>query len=74
LIGASVGPWLVGLTSDRLAPQYGASSLRYAMCLVPVTMLWSALHFFLAAKALPSDLALVSARHAQADAATLRAG
>ena len=74
LIGASVGPWVVGMTSDMLAPQYGASSLRYAMSLVPVTMLWSALHFFLAAKALPGDLALASVRHAQADATALRAG
>lgn len=60
LIGASVGPWLVGFTSDKLAPQYGALSLRYAMMLVPVTMLWSALHFYLGAKALPADPALMS--------------
>lgn len=72
LIGASVGPWVVGFTSDRLAPQYGSLSLRYAMLLVPVTMLWSALHFYLAARALPADLALTSERHARADAATLK--
>ena len=68
LIGASVGPWLVGFMSDMLAPQYGVLSLRYAMILVPATMLWSALHFFLAARALPADLTLTSERHAQADA------
>ena len=72
LIGASVGPWVVGFTSDMLAPQYGALSLRYAMLLVPVTMLWSALHFYLAARAFPADLALTSKRHAQADAAALK--
>ena len=61
LIGASVGPWLVGFTSDMLAPQYGVFSLRYAMLLVPVTMLWSALHFYLAARALPADLVVCKA-------------
>jgi MFS transporter, Spinster family, sphingosine-1-phosphate transporter len=68
LIGASVGPWLVGFMSDMLAPQYGVLSLRYAMILVPVTMLWSALHFYLAARALPAGLALTSEQHARADA------
>jgi len=72
LIGASVGPWLVGFTSDRLAPQYGALSLRHAMLLVPATMLWSALHFYLAARALPADLAATTKRHAQTDAAALK--
>jgi MFS transporter, Spinster family, sphingosine-1-phosphate transporter len=57
LLGATVGPLLVGFLSDVLAPRYGASSLRYALSLMPVTMIWSALHFALAARALPADLA-----------------
>jgi MFS transporter, Spinster family, sphingosine-1-phosphate transporter len=57
LLGATVGPLLVGFLSDVLAPRYGALSLRYALCLMPVTMIWSALHFGLAARALPADLA-----------------
>ena len=56
LIGASVGPYVIGLASDLLAPQFGALSLRYAMCLMAVTMLWSAWHFLCAARALPADL------------------
>jgi MFS family permease len=60
LIGASLGPWLVGFFSDLLAPTYGTLSLRHAMSFLPVTMVWSALHFFLAAKALPKDLALAA--------------
>ena len=56
LIGASVGPYVVGLVSDLLAPQFGAMSLRYAMCLMSFTMLWSAWHFLCAARALPADL------------------
>ncbi len=59
LIGASVGPWMVGYFSDLLAPTFGALSLRHAMSFLPITMIWSALHFFLAAKALPKDLAMV---------------
>jgi MFS transporter, Spinster family, sphingosine-1-phosphate transporter len=57
LLGATVGPLLVGFLSDVLAPRYGALSLRYALSLMPVTMIWSALHFALAARALPKDLA-----------------
>jgi predicted MFS family arabinose efflux permease len=56
LIGASVGPYMIGVLSDLLAPRYGALSLRYAMSFLPLTMLWSAVHFLLAARALPHDL------------------
>jgi MFS transporter, Spinster family, sphingosine-1-phosphate transporter len=62
LIGASVGPYVVGQVSDLLTPQFGALSLRYAMCLLCVTMLWSAWHFLLAARALPEDLRSCGAR------------
>jgi predicted MFS family arabinose efflux permease len=56
LIGASVGPYVIGKASDLLAPRFGALSLRYAMCLMAITMLWSAWHFLCAARALPADL------------------
>jgi predicted MFS family arabinose efflux permease len=57
LIGASVGPYAIGRVSDLLAPEFGRFSLRYALCLVAITMAWSSLHFLLAAFALPKDLA-----------------
>jgi predicted MFS family arabinose efflux permease len=57
LVGASVGPFVVGVVSDALAPRYGALSLRYALSVMPLTMIWSAIHFALAARALPKDLA-----------------
>lgn len=57
LIGASIGPSMIGLASDLLAPRHGVLSLRYAMSLLPLTMIWSAVHFLLAARALPADLA-----------------
>ena len=61
LVGSSMGPLVVGAASDALAPQYGAASLRYAMSLMVLTIAWSALHFHLAAKALPGDLSRAQA-------------
>lgn len=57
LIGASVGPLVVGWASDLLMPRFGALSLRYALCVIAVFMAWSGLHYYLAAKAMPRDLA-----------------
>lgn len=57
LVGSSVGPLVIGKVSDLLAPHFSTFSLRYAMCLMGITMLWSAWHFHLASKALPADLA-----------------
>jgi predicted MFS family arabinose efflux permease len=57
LIGLGLGPWFVGLLSDRLIGVYGGESLRYAMLYVVVAgNLWSALHYFLAARTLRTDL------------------
>lgn len=56
LIGSSVGPMIVGWTSDLLAPSYGALSLRYALCLMGITILWSAWHFWRGAQVLPADI------------------
>lgn len=64
IVGSSVGPYVIGWVSDLLTPRFGHLSLRYAMCLLAITMLWSALHFFLAAKALKEDL---EAQHLERD-------
>jgi predicted MFS family arabinose efflux permease len=56
LIGSSVGPYVIGWASDVLAPRFGALSLRYALCLLAITMASSAWCFLLAAQALPADL------------------
>jgi predicted MFS family arabinose efflux permease len=55
-IGSSLGPMAVGWASDRLAPRYGALSLRYALCLMGITILWSAWHFWRASRVLGDDL------------------
>jgi MFS family permease len=57
LIGLGLGPQTVGIISDLLAPTYGAESIRYALLSVVVTCsVWSAIHYFLAARTLHEDL------------------
>lgn len=57
VFGYGMGPFLVGLVSDLLAPSLGMESLRYAM-LVPIALLpVMILTLYAAAKALPNDLA-----------------
>ena len=53
VIGLGIGPTLIGGISDALAPELGSGSLRSAMLIViPAAGIWSAIHFFLAAKCL----------------------
>jgi len=56
LIGAGSGPLLVGLLSDLLEPSLGVESLRYAMIISVLVIGWAAIHFFVAAKHLKSEL------------------
>ncbi len=58
LIGLGMGPWSVGFLSDLLEPSMGVDSLRYAMLsLMPVAIVWSATHFYIASRHLEADLA-----------------
>ena len=58
IVGLGLGPFLVGLLSDSLAPSYGSESLRYAMViLLPSIMLISTGFFFYAARSIRDDLA-----------------
>ena len=59
LVSMGVGPVFVGIMSDYFNPRYGNESLRYALLVIVfVTFLWSAIHFFLAARTLREDLTL----------------
>jgi len=59
LVSMGVGPSIVGMVSDYFNPRYANESLRYALLVIVfVTFLWSAIHFFLAARTLREDLAL----------------
>jgi MFS family permease len=56
IVGLAIGPLATGAISDALAPQYGDDSLRYAMLIVSMVLIWSSLHFWLAAGSLREDL------------------
>jgi MFS family permease len=57
LIGLGLGPQFVGFLSDQLIPVFGGESLRYSLLFVVcVGSVWSATHYFLAARTLREDL------------------
>jgi len=58
IIGLGMGPQMVGVVSDALTPRFGQESLRYALLVVGLVNAWAAVHFFLAGRTLPQDLAL----------------
>lgn len=57
VIGGGLGPFIVGLLSDLMAPSLGRESLRYAMMALTVPIVLSVLFYYLAARRLPRDLA-----------------
>ena len=56
MIGLGLGPLLIGRVSDLLLPVAGRHSLRYALLLLGLFGLWSAVHFMLGARRLRDDL------------------
>jgi len=56
LIGNGLGPSVTGFISDRLAPTYQVSSLRYALVIIGVVNFWAAIHYMLGARTLRSDI------------------
>ena len=62
LIGMGLGPQVVGVISDFLAPHLGGDSLRYAMLIVSLVSLWSAYHFWQAGRTVEEDLSAMPSR------------
>lgn len=58
LVGLGFGPLVVGILSDLLKPSLGVESLRWAMSIVIVISVASAILFFATAKKLVTDLNL----------------
>jgi MFS family permease len=56
LIGQGIGPSVAGFISDRLAPSFGASSLRYSLVIVGLVNIWAAAHYALGTRTLRQDL------------------
>ena len=59
LLSSGIGPYLIGLTSDLLAPSVGTESLRYAFLLASVMILWSVGHYLLAMRAAEHDSQII---------------
>jgi len=56
LVGG-LGPQVVGIVSDMLMPTYAEDSLRYALLSATiVAVIWSAIHFFMAAQTVRADV------------------
>ncbi len=56
LIGLGMGPFITGIVSDYLEPQFGTESLRWAMVFIGLANIWAATHYFLGARSLRQDL------------------
>jgi predicted MFS family arabinose efflux permease len=56
MIGLGMGPFLTGLVSDLLQPEYGEQSLRYSMLITTQVSVIAVALFWMAAKHLPADL------------------
>lgn len=57
LIGMGLGPQLVGIMSDALAPTHGKYALRDAMLTMSLLAIWSSYHFWRASQNVKEDLA-----------------
>ncbi len=68
MIGMGLGPQMVGVLSDLLSDHFGHESLRYALFISGFVLLWSGVHFMIAARTLPRDLAAMRERAAAAGA------
>ena len=56
LVGTTFGSQIVGIASDLLKPEFGDFSLRWGMVILASLYIWSAFHFFLAARTIPKDI------------------
>jgi predicted MFS family arabinose efflux permease len=64
IIGMGIGPQLVGVTSDLLAPAFGSQSLRYAMLMTSTVALWAAYHLWRVSHTVRMDIDAVSSQPA----------
>jgi 7-keto-8-aminopelargonate synthetase-like enzyme/predicted MFS family arabinose efflux permease len=59
LIGMGVGPQVVGILSDLLAPRLASDSLRYAMLMMSFVAFWGAYHLWRVGATIAEDLSSV---------------
>jgi MFS family permease len=56
VVGIGGGPFVVGVLSDVLAPRFGDESLRYALMVMVVILIWTPFHFWRASKTISQDI------------------
>ena len=56
LLGQAVGPLIVGVLNDALAPSFGAVSIRYSLLIIAVTPVLAGIFFWLAARSYAADM------------------
>ena len=57
IIGLGLGPPLIGIANDLLAPTYGDEAIRYSLGGVGIVNLWAGVHSLLASRHVLGDLA-----------------
>lgn len=57
LVGLNLGPLLIGVLNDLLAPSQGDFAIRYSLMIVGAFNLWGAVHCLAATRTLRADLA-----------------
>ena len=58
IIGLLFGPWLTGILSTVLEPQFGEESMRYTLLITTSVILpWAAWHYLRAGRTIDADLA-----------------
>jgi MFS family permease len=62
LVGQGLGPLLIGVLNDVLAPVHGSAAIRYSLVIVGAFNLWGALHCLLATRTLRAELARSAGR------------
>ena len=62
VLGAGVGPQVIGALNDWLSPFAGEEAVRYSLLLIVITNVWGALHARLATRSLREDLARAETR------------
>jgi predicted MFS family arabinose efflux permease len=56
LVGMGLGPQLVGVLNDGLAPRFGEQAIRYSFLFLGLFNLWGAVHCFLSTRLLREEL------------------
>lgn len=50
LVGMGLGPLVLGVVSDALAPRFGDDALKFALIAIYAALVWAGVHFLIAAR------------------------